>query len=194
MFQFKNLKNKKINPLKRQIKKLKRFRTMRGGKKMHLTVEQFRTKYLKGREPVKAVMTAQEFATLSGLSARWGEMAVFTVEEMMDADFHKNDLKGKVPVPVPVVPVPVPVPMEEGEMSEEEGDPVRVTQIEVAIVDEDVSPQIWRPEAHGYCLYCDYKVHSDPPAHMNAQQKKHCCGWCQVSLGRGHGPNCQRCF
>ena len=160
---------------------------------MHLTVEQFRVKYLKGSKPVKPVMTAQEFAMLSRMT--WGEMAVFTVEEMMDADFHKNELKG---VPVKVVKhmkvVKVVKEVEEGEMSEEEGEPVRVTQIEVAIVDEDVSPEIWRPEAHGYCLYCDYKVHSCPPAHMNAQQKKHCCGWCQVSLGRGHGPNCQRCY
>jgi len=65
--------------------------------------------------------------------------------------------------------------------------------IEFSIDDGDVSPQIWRPEKHGYCLFCNYKIHSNPPSHFNDQQRKHCCAWCETSKGRGHGQHCQRC-
>ena len=83
--------------------------------------------------------------------------------------------------------------LEEGEIDEDEPEQVLYPQIEFSIDDDERPPAIWRPAEHGYCLFCDFKIHSNPPPHFTPQQRKHCCGWCETSLGRGHGQHCQRC-
>jgi len=91
--------------------------------------------------------------------------------------------------------------LEEGEIDESEEINVKALekaqvlypQIEFSIDDDERPPAIWRPAEHGYCLFCNYQIHSNPPSHFSPQQRKHCCAWCETSMGRGHGQHCQRC-
>jgi hypothetical protein len=138
----------------------------------------------------EAPWTAQDFILLrKGVS--WGDLT----EPITNGLIKPKTVRFIIELPK------VKVVLEEGEIDEdedevevEEVEQVLYPQIEFSIDDEERPPPIWRPTEHGYCLFCEYQVHSNPPPHFTEQQRKHCCGWCQTSLGRGHGPHCQRCL
>jgi len=159
-----------------------------------LTPEQFRTKYCKNNKPTKS-WSNQDFIPLCN-GARWGDcddmpcvnelVKPRTISFIIETEIKKPNYRANV--------------LEEGEVDESENESdnevVKVetkTQIEFSIDDDERPPPIWRPAEHGYCLFCEYQIHSNPPPHFTSEQRKHCCGWCQTSLGRGHGPHCQRC-
>ena len=154
--------------------------------------------------------------TLINMGASWGGLAEFSCEELME-DLVKKPVKPKqfkpklakqTPVkPKPVKPVKTPAQnwrethsrFSMGDLTFTQGEqdfmnlmweataPANILE---PIVDDDVSPQIWRPQEHGYCLNCNFKIHPNPPPHFTEEQRKFCCGWCSTSLGRGHGGHC----
>ena len=162
-----------------------------------LTPEQFKAKFCKNHKMTKEEpWTSQDFILLrKGVS--WCDLTETITNGLIKPKTVRFTIE---------LPTKVKVVLEEGEIDEDEVEdevfeveviePVQVLypQIEFSIEDDERPPPIWRPTEHGYCLFCDYQVHSNPPPHFTEQQRKHCCGWCQTSLGRGHGPHCQRCL
>jgi hypothetical protein len=161
-----------------------------------------------------AIAEQQKYETLTRYGYRWGDFEMNTIAELMEEMFAEM---AAVEAPVVVAAAAVAAAavaavavvaviktdktiktdkikdLEEGEMEEEEETILEIAEIAEYEGDER-PPGIWRPEEHGYCLFCDYQVHTNPPKHFNEQQRKHCCGWCFTSMGRGHGEHCQRCL
>jgi hypothetical protein len=95
--------------------------------------------------------------------ATWGEVEVLTLEELMDLAIK------------PVVKN-VKVAVDNRPLAK-----ARIVQVKVR------EPPV---QVQGKCLCCAYKVNPNPPRHFTAQQRLHCCGWCQVTNGREHGGHC----
>jgi hypothetical protein len=152
-----------------------------------------------------AVAEQQLFETARRSGVTWGLIAVLTEDELIEdmaerAEWMRRRVRKEQEIPVSQGVQGVQViqgvqvkELEDGEIEEEIEEPRPYANIEFSIEDDERPPPIWRPSEHGYCLFCDYKVHSNPPEHFTDTQRKHCCGWCATSLGRGHGEHCQRC-
>lgn len=164
-----------------------------------LTPEQFRAKYCKNDKPKNSWSKLDFIPLFNG--ARWGDCDEMpSVNELAKPRIISFIIEISEPIvkPKTLTWVVVENVLEEGEIDESDNESdievkITKTQIEFSIDDDERPPPIWRPAEHGYCLFCEYQIHSNPPPHFTTEQRKHCCGWCQTSLGRGHGPHCQRC-
>ena len=118
-------------------------------------------------------MSDQMFATLCARGVTWGEFAVNTLEELLEMDIKPVVKNVKVKRVEKVKKVSKLVATL-AKLSK----PKRVKDV------KDVKEV--------KCLCCDYKVHPNPPNHFTAEQRNHCCGWCQMTNGREHGGHCMR--
>ena len=185
---------------------------------MPLSVEQFRARFCKDIKTSEDE-TDKSSWTLINMGASWGDLAVFSCEELMQEPQKPKVIKPKVIKPKVIRPKAInPTTFKPKQIKTPAQDwceshsrfsmgVLTITQGEQdfmnlmweatapdnilePITDDDVSPQIWRPQEHGYCLNCNFKIHPNPPAHFTKEQRNYCCGWCSTSLGRGHGGHC----
>jgi cephalosporin hydroxylase len=113
----------------------------------------------------------------------WGEMAVFTMDEMMEMEVKPVVKKVKVAIDNrPLVKVSI-----------DNRPLVKVSKL-VATLNKLTRPKQVKQvnQENQKCMCCDFKVHPSPPSHFTVEQRAHCCGWCQVTNGREHGEHCMR--
>jgi hypothetical protein len=151
-----------------------------------LTVEQFRAKFCKGVKATTWDENDKSQWILLSKGAGWGDLHVFTCEEIAHdlpttaktlRDWTKPKTKKAILIPFVKIWLAEDCP----------------ANIIDSIEDDERPPPIWRPEEHGYCLLCNFKVHPNPPPHFTPEMRKHCCGYCLTTKGRAHGGHCFQC-